>query len=311
MKSGYLQAGPEAAAKVDPNTPKLLIYNPLAGARIQLPELAKICRKFGRLGWGVIPHPTYGPDTAAQIVREFYGLVDGVVVLGGDGTVNEVLPALVETELFLAVLPGGTANVLANELALPKKIDRAIACLVGGEVRRVTVGQAGERPFIAMSGIGFDGQVVAGLSSTLKRRLGKAAFVWESVRQLGKKPLPRLRFSDGREEWIGSFGVVSNCRLYGGRFVMAPQASLEDPRLDLCLFQSPRKGRFMSYFLRLARQSHLDCPDVVYRKLEHVEISSETDVPYQLDGEIGGRLPLTIRSRPGALRLLFPRPQNR
>jgi len=299
---------PSIPVKVDPTIPKLLIYNPLAGSRIQLPELARICRRFSRCGWAVIPHPTYGPDTAAQIVREFYGLVDGVVVLGGDGTINEVLPALVGTELFLAVLPGGTANVLATELALPNRIDQAIGRVVQGEIRRVTVGQAGDRPFIAMSGVGFDGQIVAGVSGQLKKHIGRAAFVWESLRQLGTRPLPRLRFSDGRQEWEGSFGVISNCRHYGGKFVMAPRASLEDPFLDLCLFQSPRKRRFVSYFLRLARHSHLDCPDVVYRKIDQVEVTSVDDVPYQLDGEVGGRLPLTIRSRPGALRLLFPAP---
>jgi diacylglycerol kinase (ATP) len=292
--------------KPDPAAKKLLLYNPSAGRRPDLSEITAICRLFSSHGWSVIPQPTRGPQTAAGVVREYAPEIDGVVVLGGDGTVNEVLPALAGSRLFLAVLPGGTANVIARELGTPLRLEKAVAGIVRGEIRPVTVGKAGSRLFLAMAGIGFDACIVESLPGGLKRNLGKSAFALNALNVWRRYDFPAAQFQSGGEAWEAPFAVVSNGRRYAGGFLMAPEASLEEPELDLLLFQSRVKRRYLGYFYHLLRQDHTRTPGVVSRKIRHLEIGGSAAIPFQVDGEPAGHLPVVIQSLPQALLLLFP-----
>lgn len=289
---------------------RLLIYNPTAGNRIRLDRLSEICRLFTDRGWPVIPHPTRGPRTAADVVREFSADIDGVVVLGGDGTLNEVLPAVVGTPLFVAIMPGGTANALAHELRLPLRLDRTVDRLTSGHLRTVNVGRANGRPFLAMAGAGFDARIVESVSSRLKGRLGRLAYVLETVRQLRRYEFAPIRFSTDAGEWNAPFGVVSNSRCYGGGYIMAPDASLDEPTLDLCLFCSRGFRSYLRYFYHLGRGTHTALPDVIYRKVRRVRLTAAGSVPFQLDGEAAGPLPAEIDCLPNALRLVFPAPPD-
>ena len=293
-------------ARPDPAAKKLLLYNPAAGRRPDLPEISRVCRLFSARGWSVIPQPTRGPQTGAEVVREYAPEIDGVIVLGGDGTVNEVLPALAGSRLFLAVLPGGTANVVARELGTPLRLEPAVAAIVRGEIRPVTVGKAGSRLFLAMAGIGFDARIVESLPGGLKRNLGKGAFALNALNVWRRYSFPAARFQAAGESWDAPFAVVSNGRRYAGGFLMAPEASLEEPELDLLLFQSREKRRYLGYFYHLLRRDHARAPGVVSRKIHHLEIGGNAAIPVQVDGEPAGHLPLVIQSLPKALLLLFP-----
>lgn len=303
-------AGAPAVSRPAAAGTRLLIYNPTAGNRIRLNQLSAICRLFAERGWAVIPHPTRGPRTAADVVREYGTDIDGVIVLGGDGTLNEVLPAVVGTPLFVAIMPGGTANALAHELHLPLRLDRAVKCLTGGCLRTVNVGRANDRPFLAMAGAGFDARIVESVSSRLKGRLGRLAYVLETVRQLRRYEFAPIRFSTDAGDWDAPFGVVSNSRCYGGGYVMAPNAALDEPTLDLCLFCSRGFRSYLRYFYHLGRGTHTTLPDVIYRKVRRVRLTAAGPVPLQLDGEAAGPLPAEIVCLPDALRLVFPTPLN-
>ena len=290
----------------NPAAKKLLLYNPSAGRRPDLPGISRVCRLFSDHGWSVIPQPTRGPQTGAEVVREYAPEVDGVIVLGGDGTVNEVLPALAGSRLFLAVLPGGTANVVARELGTPLHLEKAVAGIVRGEIRPVTVGKAGSRLFLAMAGIGFDARIVESLPGGLKRNLGKSAFALTALKEWRRYGFPPAQFQSAGEVWEAPFAVVSNGRRYGGGFLMAPEACLEEPELDLLLFLSREKFRYLGYFYHLLRRDHTRAPGVVSRKVRHLEIGGSAAIPYQVDGEPAGHLPVVIQSLPRALLLLFP-----
>ncbi len=298
-------ARPDLAAK------KLLLYNPAAGRRPGLTDVSRICRLFAANGWAVIPQPTRGPETGAEVVREYASEIDGVIVLGGDGTVNEALPALAGSRLFLAVLPGGTANVVARELGTPLRLEEAVTAIARGEIRPVTLGKAGSRLFLAMAGIGFDARIVETLPSGLKRNLGKTAFALNALKVWRRYRFPAARFQTAGEAWEAPFAVVSNSRRYGGGFLMAPEASLEGPELDLLLFQSREKRRYLGYLYHLLRQDHTRAAGVVNRKIHHLEIGGNTAIPFQVDGEPAGHLPVVIQSLPRALLLLFPAARSR
>ncbi len=284
----------------------LLVYNPAAGERVGLDQITTICRLFSERGWRVLPVPTQGPGTAPEIIRAFSQEVESVIVLGGDGTVNEALQALVGTRLSLGVLPGGTANVIARELGMPRHLEKAVVSLTGGVRKRVTAGRAAGRYFLAWAGVGFDAVVCEQVSARMKRRIGRAAFVLEALRQAARYDFPPVLFTGDGQQWQAPFGVVANTRRYGGSLHIAPEASMEDPALDMCLFRGSGFGSYARHFVRLLLREHTRHPDVVYRKVQRVEISSQRNIPYQLDGELAGHLPLVIECVPQALELIFP-----
>lgn len=286
---------------------RLLVYNPASGARLGKGIVDVICRHFHEHGWNVLPTPTPGPGMAADLVRAHADRISGVIALGGDGTINEILPAVVHQPLTLSILPAGTANVLARELGLSSRPLDAIPRIVNGRCQPVTVGRAGDRYFICMMGAGYDAAITAGVSPQLKRHLGMGAFLLESVRQLHSYPFPSIRFRSGSRTWTAPFGVIANSRLYGGSFALAPKAGLEDSRLDLCLFPSAQRfWPLLGYTLRALAGRHIGSADVVYEKITEVRLEADSPVPYQVDGEPAGTLPVRVQSCPKALRLILP-----
>jgi YegS/Rv2252/BmrU family lipid kinase len=291
---------------LDSGKKKLLIYNPAAGRRVSSENIERLCRQFAREGWSVEPRPTPGPNSARSIIEEHRDSIDGVIILGGDGTINEALPALVNSGLFLAVMPGGTANVLAREIRMPGRLPDAVTTLVQGSAIPVTIGEAGDRYFVAFLGIGFDAHVSAEVSLALKRRIGRGAYVWEAMNQIFRYDFPEARFRINGDEFRASFGVIANSRLYGGNLVMAPRASLSSPELDLCLFQKGTPLHYLRYLVRVLLRNHLKVKGVQYMKVNEVRIESDQSIRYQVDGEPAGFLPVTVRSLPGALKLILP-----
>ena len=171
--------------------------------------------------------PTRGRGTAGIIAREHIGRgADLVIVAGGDGTINEAAEGMLHSAVPLAILPGGTANVLANEIGLGTRIERAAARLEECRPRRISVGHLTcdggrvSRHFLLMAGIGFDAYVVHHVDGKLKSRTGKFAY-W--VAGLGRLRLPPGGVSGGfgGPERRCSFALVSKVRNYGGDFEIA------------------------------------------------------------------------------------------
>lgn len=285
----------------------MLLYNPAAGRHFTARAAGRLAQRFARLGWTVHPCPTEGPGTAAAIIRARAAEIDGVVVIGGDGTINECLPALLDTRLFLAILPGGTANVLALELGLPHRPAAAAAALTHGQVRPVTVGLANGRPFLAFLGIGFDAYVSQRVNLRLKHATGKTAYLVEALRQVGRYP-----FAEATFEWPGGpatrapFAIFSNAARYGGSLRVAPDTHLETPDLQLNRFNGRSAGAYLNFLYQIIRGTPHRCPHLAIDRVTHCRVTADTPIPYQVDGEPAGCLPLEVEARPAALRLLFP-----
>jgi YegS/Rv2252/BmrU family lipid kinase len=192
--------------------------------------------------------------------------VDLVIVHGGDGTVNEAIQALVGTSTPLAVWPAGTSNVLARELALPGSLDLLARVIAGGAIRRVSVGRAGERYFLLMAGVGLDADMLSSVHPGLKRLSGEGAYWMAGLRQLTDwNPVPfTVETEDGPHR--ATFAVVANASSYGGGLRFAPDASMDDDLLDLCLFDSTQRHRFARYLAAAFSGSHLGMPGVSYVK---------------------------------------------
>jgi diacylglycerol kinase (ATP) len=236
-----------------------------------------------------------------------------VVVAGGDGTVNEAAEGLVHTPVPLAVLPAGTANVLATEMGLGRSLERATGRLNELQPRRISVGrlacEGGRvcRHFLLMAGIGLDAHIVYHLNAALKARTGKFAY-WVSGWSLLGRRLAQIHAEIDGSPRQCSFALLSKVRNYGGDFSIAPNATLFDDRFEAVLFEGRSSLPYVKYFLGMALQRLEGMKGVSILRAGRVVLSAPADgrVYVQIDGEYAGRLPAEIRIVPDALTLLVP-----
>ncbi len=279
----------------------LVIHNPTAGRRAAR-KFARWCRALEALGAAVTLEKTNGPLHARDLARGADATrFDAVAVAGGDGTINEAVNGLVGSSLPLALLPLGTANVLANELGLPRNIETLARIAAFAPARLVWPGEilSAERAepwrFLLMAGVGFDAEVVAHLDLALKRRIGKGAYVLGSLAQLARHTGQCVDASvDGAALRCASL-VVARAHFYGGRFVLAPKARLDQRQLHTVIFPEPSRGAALRYLAavvvgRLSRQT-----DVAIRISERIELRGPAGAPVQIDGDIRAHLPASIR----------------
>jgi diacylglycerol kinase (ATP) len=285
-----------------------IIYNPAAGRPREREQVVdRLAELLVTAGRHVEVMPTRYPGHATELARKAVDRgFDLVVAHGGDGTMNEVLQALVGTDATLCFWPGGTANVLAAEIGFPAKPEHVFTRILAGNVQRVTVGKANQRYFMLMAGVGLDAAVAGSVDRHLKERLGKAAFAVAALQFLRRWELPSFQVRLDGEEVEGRFLVAGNGHSYGGGFRLTPMAQLTDPHLDICIFDSGTRVAYLGYAVAALAGRHPQLPGVIYRKVQRAEIISPggRPVPVQLDGEVVGTLPLILEAVPEAVRLL-------
>jgi YegS/Rv2252/BmrU family lipid kinase len=286
----------------------VLVYNPGSGQpRDRFHSITRMIDALRPKGIAVRPRTTAGPADATRLTAEALAAgVDLVIVHGGDGTVNEAVQALVGTPTPLAVWPGGTSNVLARELELPGTLDLMARVIATGAIRRVSVGRAGERYFLLMAGVGLDADTLRSVHPGLKRLTGEGAYWMAGLRQLTDwNPVPFVVETEvGRHR--ATFAVVANAASYGGGLRFAPEASMDDDLLDLCLFDSTERHRFARYLAAAFSGSHLGLPGVTYLKARRAVAHGPDNRLVHVDGELLGRLPVSFDCVPDALSLVVP-----
>jgi diacylglycerol kinase family enzyme len=230
-----------------------------------------------------------------------------VVAAGGDGTIAEVANGLNGSGCRLGVVPLGTANVLAHELGLPFDPRGVAAALAFGRTRAVwpgiATGPLGARVFVQMLGAGFDAQVVRNLPVALKRVLGRAAYVAQSLRELPRYGFRPIAVTiDGVDTEVGSV-IVSKGHFYGGCYTLAPGASPVERGFTVALFD--RAGPFSALAFGAALPLNLipHMPGMRLIRAHEVTISTAT-VPTQTDGDPAGTGPLTVRDAPRAIEIV-------
>ena len=258
--------------------------------------------------------PTTGPGTAGGITREHIaGGAELIVVAGGDGTVNEALEGVVYTDVPLAVIPGGTANVLATEMKLGRGLEQAAARLEDCHPCRISVGHLTcgpdvSRHFLLMAGVGLDAHIVRHVSSGLKAKTGKLAYWVAGWSLLGRKLAQVEVEIDGRNSARCSFALVTKVRNYGGDFEIAREVTLHDDGFEVILFEGRSTVPYVKYFAGMALNRLQGMRGVTVLRGESLKLrpAGERRAWVQIDGELAGRLPADIRIVPDALTLLVP-----
>jgi diacylglycerol kinase family enzyme len=256
--------------------------------------------------------PTTGPSTAQGIARRC--IEDGadlIVVAGGDGTVNEALNGILHSEVPLAVLPAGTANVLAAEIGIGTRMMRAAAQLHSWAPHRLAVGRIQnlhqERHFLLMAGAGLDAMIVYSVDAAMKRSFGKVAYWIAGLSQLGKA-LPEFEVRMNGHEIRCSFALASRVRNYGGDLTIARNASLFNDDFEVVLFKGAHSLPYVKYMLGVitGRLSGMSGVLIDRSKTLELECASGPGVYLQVDGEYAGRLPARLEIVPRAVSLLLP-----
>lgn len=294
----------------------VLIYNPRAGRLRWNPEaiIGKAAGALNRAGIEVAVVPTAGPGTAGGIARERIAAgAELVIAAGGDGVINETIEGMAHCSTPLAILPAGTANVLATELKLGRNLEKAATRLGELRPRRVSLGHITcdggrvSRHFLLMAGAGFDAHIVYKLNSSLKARAGKLAYWAASWSQVGRR-LPQILVETEGRQLRCSFALFSKVRNYGGDFEIASEASLFDARFEAVLFEGRSAANYVKYFLGMGLRRLGRTNGVTFLKTARATLTCPDDprVYVQIDGEFAGRLPAEIHIVPDALTLLVP-----
>jgi diacylglycerol kinase (ATP) len=300
----------------------LLIHNPNAGnggsgRRRMLDEARRI---FAMGGIESDLMETTGPGHATEIARRAANEGRGLVIAcGGDGTLNEIVNGLAAQEnghrVPLALLPGGTANILAKELDLPWDIPSAAEKLVRGRVKEIALGLATplEQPekkkyFLSVGGAGPDGMIVYAIDLDLKARLGILAYWWQGAREVFRYKFPHFRVVTGDKKIDASLIIVGRTKNYGGPFKITTGADLYEDQFEMMALTTQSGLRYLSYLPSLWLGDLREAEGVHFWKAETLvcEPLGNNPVYAQVDGEALARLPVEFKIVPRALKLLVP-----
>jgi diacylglycerol kinase (ATP) len=283
----------------------IVVFNPVAGRR-RTSLLWRVLDVLVANGVRVELAETHAPGHARSLAREAACAgASMVVAAGGDGTIAEVANGLQGSPARLGVIPLGSANVLAHELALPFAPRAVAAALAFGRTRSIWPGLAcgaGEpRLFVQMLGVGFDAHIVHHLSAPLKRTLGRGAYVLQTLRELTRYRFMPIRLRlDGEETLAGSV-IVCKGRLYGGRFLLAPHACAEQPGFSVVLFDRAGPGAALLYGAALPLDLLGHAPGVRHVRALRIDFIGNKAVPVQADGDAAGCTPLCVTDAPGPI----------
>jgi len=282
----------------------VVILNPAANS-----ERARRWRsRVEELTRGAVLRATSQTGEAEAIARR--AVSDGyakIVAAGGDGTINEVVNGLAGTNAALGLLPMGTMNVFANELGLPAgNLDECWEVICAGRTRAIDLPNANGKHFVQLAGIGLDAQAVKETSVAFRRSFGPLSYII-SAAQIASRPPPRLTIESADIVTPeGSFVLVGNGRLYGGPFPFFKRALIDDGLLDVLVFKRIGYLEIIRYLQDVIFSPSITMPEIEYFQTAHLRVSSEDEVPVEVDGELIGNCPVEFQMRERGLRVLVP-----
>ncbi len=273
-----------------------LVVNPVAGRRRRrvIREIERLLRE--KISCTAVITREKGDAFAfARDVAD----TDFIIVAGGDGTFNEVINGLLSSapdkkNIPLALIPLGTTNVLAKELGIPHNVEKAVHLALTGAPKKISLGRINNRYFSLMAGIGFDGEAVLRANERFKRISGKGAYIYSGLKTLAGYRPPLIQVKIPKETFTGFTAVAGNARFYGGNFQVTPKADITEPLIDVCLLKSKSRKRLLRFIAGVIFKRHLNLNDVIYRRVNRVEITSKDTVHVQVDGDYFGTLPVSI-----------------
>ena len=273
-----------------------------------LPELRRILAGAGVTdpSWYEVKKSRRAPGYARRAAADGAGLV---FVWGGDGTVQRCINALADTDTAVAILPAGTANLLASNLDIPRDLAGAVEVGLHGDRRRLDTGTVNGERFAVMAGAGFDAQMIADADRGAKDRLGRAAYIVTGIRNLRARRVRASIKVDGKHFFDGKIACVlaANVGEILGGVKAFPQAQPDDGRLELGVVTAGTPVQWARTFGRIALGHPERSPFAKVTRGRKFSIRFDRKVRFELDG---GARPasrkLRIKVRPGSVTVCVP-----
>jgi diacylglycerol kinase (ATP) len=290
-----------------------VVLNPAARGGRYRPPLRALERAAAERGLTLEWWPTERPGHATELAAR--AIAEGLPTLaawGGDGTYNEVAQGLVGSDTALLALPGGTTSVLGYELGIPRDPVRALDAQLAGERAAMAIGRTSHgRVFLLMVSVGPDSVILAHVPGFLKRRAGKVGIGVQACVELLRGGLPRVVVRADGVAVDASWCIVGNGRCYGGDFHATPGADPFSRGLEVVTLARHGRRAVVPFFFAIPSGRHLAMPGVERRAALEVELTGDPSVPYQLDGDHAGFLPVRLNATDEQLWVLLPAAQGR
>lgn len=281
------------------------------------PELARRAATLGLTGDGMISEgPGHLTELAADAVRSG---ATRIVVVGGDGSVNEVVNGLAgDADVELAVVPRGTGRDFVRTFGIPREVERAVEVAIDGDVREIDLGRvtfrtsAGEEShayFANVASAGISGAIARRVNATSKALGGTISYYWATFAVFVGWRTGEMRVSVDDEIRGGPMidVVVCNGRYLGGGMMMCPEAEPDDGLFDVLLIGDVTKRDLLFVLPKTYRGRHLPHPRLELVRGRTVTVDADDPLPIELDGESRGTTPARFEILPRALRLRVPR----
>jgi len=256
--------------------------------------------------WYEVKKSRHAPEYARRVAAQG---ADVIFVWGGDGTVQRCIDAVAGTDAAVAILPAGTANLLAMNLGIPDDLTEAVRVGLQGDRRQMDTGSVSGEHFTVMAGAGFDARMIKDADRGQKNRLGRAAYLYAGIRNLSARRVKATVEVDGRRFFEGRVSCVlaGNVGKILGGVEAFPEARPDDGFLQLGLVTAKNPVEWARTFGRLTLGRAEESPFVEITHGRKFRIRFDRKLPYELDG---GARPavreMRIKACPGSIKICVP-----
>ncbi len=289
----------------------LFVFNLKSGKGLIRTRLADILDLFTRSGYEVTAHSTQSAEDAAECVRRYASEMDLLVCGGGDGTLDVVVKALMETrpELPVGYIPCGSTNDFGTSIGISKNLLEAAQDIIGGTIFPCDVGLFNNTAFVYVAAFGMFTNVSYETDQNLKNTLGHIAYLLEAGKQLFNIPSCHVRADiDGKViEGNFAYGMITNARSVGGiKNITGSHVDLSDGLFEVTLVHTPVNALEMSEIISALLTGTESSSQVKKFKAKRIVIESAAPVRWTLDGEYGdSHKKVVIENKQRVLRLLL------
>lgn len=245
---------------------------------------------------------------AIELARGAADSADLLLAIGGDGTVSDVITGALEAGTPIGIIPAGSTNMVAKDLGVPLAPRAATLLALAGEPRAFDVARAGRTTFVHMAGAGFDAEIMRRASSKWKRRVGWAAYLPPAVRQLRYPTFEATIVVDGAETRLPARVVLL---ALGGSFIapwfrVGDGINRHDGFLDVCVFNPPNLPATLGTLAWIALGSPTRSRWQHQLRGRRVELCADRPVPFEVDGDYLGELPMVVEMLDRPARIVVP-----
>lgn len=290
----------------------LFIVNPKAGKGKALQLMPHIENAFKDNSEEFIIEVTKKEGHAAELVKSYVSKENyRVYAVGGDGTLNEVLNGIVNTESCLGVIPSGSGNDFIKSIYKERLPQNIIKDTINGKTRMIDLGRIDSRYFLNISSVGIDAEVVHN-AKLLKRYpliSGKVAYILSAIATIFTYKYRRIQLIiDGKEITLeNTLTAFANGKYYGGGMKVAPDADLQDGFFDICAIDKLSRMKMLTLFPKLIKGAHKEIKEVSFYKAKKIEVISKEDITVNIDGEIAKRKNVIFELIPKGINFIVPK----